>query len=271
MPILFHAPLSPDHQHKKNSDIPEIIETIVLPTVGDEIDSQYVCITLQVIFNDGYPNVKPNYQLRNSRGLDDVDIEKIRNAVELKLNESIGQPVVFDLIDIIREHLTDSNLPSEQCVICLYGFSDIDAFTKTECYHYLHSYCLVRHLDASKLNYQDEIDKLPAWQRSQMKPFQANCPVCREIINVDPEPLRNALPPIDLQNAPDFIVTDELKYLQERMANLYVHQKQNGGIIDINADETKVITIDDEESRGAVSKFHSLLINVEILKWIFLF
>lgn len=32
-----------------------MIETIVLPTVGDEVESQYVCVTLQVMFTKGKP------------------------------------------------------------------------------------------------------------------------------------------------------------------------------------------------------------------------
>lgn len=149
-----------------------MIETIVLPTVGEEVESQYVCITLQVLFTKGYPDVEPKYQLRNPRGLDDFSIDAIRKAIDVKLKESIGAPVVFDLIEVIREHLTHSNLPTGQCVVCLYGFQAGDEFTKTECYHYLHSYCLARHLDASKLNHDEEIEKLPTWQQKTIKPFQ---------------------------------------------------------------------------------------------------
>lgn len=237
------------------SGFPELIETIVLPTVGEEIDSQYVCITLQVMPTVDYPDIKPNYQLRNPRGLDDNGIETIRAAVEQKLSDSIGSPMVFDLIDVIREHLTSSNLPSGQCVVCLYGFQDGDAFTKTVCYHHLHSYCLARHLDASKNNYDEEFEKLPAWQRQTAKPYQAYCPVCREPIDYDPEPLRSASPPCELQNAPDFEVTSDLKGLQARMADLYMHQKKRGGIIDLNAEDSNVISIDSEENQGAVSIF----------------
>lgn len=101
-----------------------------------------------------------------------MSINKIRKAIEEKLNDALGQPVVFDLIEVIREHLTNSNLPSGQCVICLYGFQDGDEFTKTVCYHYLHSYCLARHLIASNKNYEEELEKLPVWQRKTAKPFQ---------------------------------------------------------------------------------------------------
>lgn len=127
---------------------------------------------MQVIPIAGYPDVEPLFHLRNPRGLDDHSINDITRAVQQKLTESIGMPVVFDLIDMIREHLTESNLPSGQCVVCLYGFQDGDEFTKTECYHYLHSYCLARHLMASQRNYQEEQDKLPAWQRKLSKIFQ---------------------------------------------------------------------------------------------------
>lgn len=154
------------------SGVPELIETTILPTVGEDVDRQYVCITLQVIPCEHYPDVKPKWNLRNPRGLDDLSINKIRKAIEEKLNDTLGQPVVFDLIEVIREHLTDSNLPSGQCVICLYGFQDGDEFTKTMCYHYLHSYCLARHLIASNKNYDEELEKLPVWQRKSAKPFQ---------------------------------------------------------------------------------------------------
>ncbi|XP_031625431.1 E3 ubiquitin-protein ligase RNF25 [Contarinia nasturtii] len=247
----LEAILMDDVKITKNSEtgIPEMIETIVLPTVGEETDSQYVCITLQVMFTKGYPDVEPKYQLRNPRGLDDFGIESIRRAIDAKLTESIGAPVVFDLIEVTREHLTHSNLPSGQCVVCLYGFQTGDEFTKTECYHYLHSYCLVRHLDASKHNYDEELEKLPTWQQKTVKPYQASCPVCRESISKDADPIRDAAQPVELQNAPDFELTSEMKTLQVRMANLYMHQMARGGIIDSNTDETNVISIQSEDAR----------------------
>lgn len=234
------------------SGIPELIETVVLPIVGEEIDRQYVCITLEVMPTVGYPDVKPNYQLRNPRGLDDNSISAIKSAIEQKLDEAIGAPVVFDLIDIIRERLTDSNLPSGQCVVCLYGFQEGDSFAKTECYHHLHSYCLARHLNASRKNYDEEQDKLPAWQRITSKPFQAFCPVCRESICNHIGTLENAEPPSELKNAPEFELTSDLKGLQARMADLFMHQKERGGIIDLNAEESNVISIDDEGTRQEV-------------------
>lgn len=179
--------------------------------------------------------------------MDDSRINLIEKSVKSKLQESIGLPVVFDLIEVIREHLTISNLPSGQCVVCLYGFQDGDEFTKTECYHFLHSYCLARHLTASKKNYHEEMEKLPAWQRKTAKPYQAVCPVCRESINDNIDPLKNANPPTELENAPTFQLTSELKKMQNKMADLFLRQKSRGGIIDLDAVDNNIILLEDEE------------------------
>uniref|UniRef100_A0A182JIR8 Uncharacterized protein n=1 Tax=Anopheles atroparvus TaxID=41427 RepID=A0A182JIR8_ANOAO len=249
----LEAILMEDVQITKNSSgFPELIETTVFPTVGEELDSQYVCITLQVMPPVGYPDVRPNIKLKNPRGLDDRIIALIEQAVQQKLAEAVGQPVVFDLIDIIREHLTESNLPTGQCVICLYGFLEGDEFTKTVCYHYLHSHCLACHINASRRNYEEELEKLPVWKQKETKPFQAQCPVCREPIEVDVEPLMRCRPPAERENAPRFRLTDELKSLQAQMNRLYMHQKRRGGIIDLDADESNVIAIETEPPNGEV-------------------
>ncbi|KAI8122527.1 hypothetical protein FF38_06398 [Lucilia cuprina] len=244
----LEAILMDDVLIERNAEsIPQLIETTIFPVVGEDTDQQYVCVTLQVIPTPGYPEVSPEYKLVRPRGLDDTRLSEIKTAIESKLNESIGFPVVFDLIEVVREHLTGSNLPSGQCVVCLYGFCDGDEFTRTECFHYLHSYCLARHLNAMRRNYQDEYNKLPAWQQKTAKPFQAHCPVCRENIKDETDSLRCAMPPSDLQNAPDFKPTPELRELQQRMSSLFIHQKSRGAIIDSEAEVGAVLSIETEE------------------------
>ncbi|TDG45319.1 hypothetical protein AWZ03_008288 [Drosophila navojoa] len=225
----------------------DAIETTVLPLTGEEDEQQYICVTLQVRPPAGYPDVSPEFKLLRPRGLDDARLEAIRSACDAKIKESLGQPVVFDLIDVVREHLTGSNLPSGQCVICLYGFSEGDEFTRTECFHYLHSYCLARHLNAMRRTYQEEFDKLPAWQQKTADPFQALCPVCREHIRDESDSLKCAMPPSELENAPDFEVTQELRQMQQHMSQLYLQQKSRGAIIDVEAEAGNVIAIETEE------------------------
>lgn len=219
----------------------------MLPLTGEEEEQQYVCVTLQVYPPQGYPDVSPLFKLLKPRGLDDSRLESIRSACNAKIKESLGFPVVFDLIEVVREHLTGSNLPCGQCVICLYGFAEGDEFTRTECFHYLHSYCLARHLNAMRRNYQEEFDKLPAWQQKTADPFQALCPVCREHIGDDTDSLKCAMPPSELTNAPDFKVTQELRQMQQRMSQLYLQQKSRGAIIDVKAEGAAVISIETEE------------------------
>lgn len=73
--------------------------------------------------------------------------------------------------------------------------------------------------------------------------FKATCPVCREPINCDVEELKSALPPKDLENAQNFEVTSDLRILQEKMKRLFCYQKSRGGIIDIEAEENKLLLI----------------------------
>ncbi|XP_067629251.1 E3 ubiquitin-protein ligase RNF25 [Eurosta solidaginis] len=244
----LEAILMDDVHITKNSQsgIPEVIETTVFPQVGDEAE-QYVCVTLQVIPTPEYPEESPHFKLLRPRGLDDIRLEDIKKACNKKLQECIGFPVVFDLIEVVREHLTGSNLPSGQCVICLYGFSDGDEFTRTECFHYLHSYCLGRHLSALRRTYKEEYDKLPSWLQKTVDPFKALCPVCREPIKDEEDSLRCAMPPSELENAPEFKLTRELRDLQQRMSALFIKQKSRGAIIDLDTEGGTVISIESEE------------------------
>lgn len=244
----LEAILMDDVKITRNSEsgLPELIETTVFPQVGDDAE-QYICVTLQVSPSSNYPETSPHYKLLRPRGLDDERLEEIKHACNEKLEESVGFPVVFDLIEVVREHLTGSNLPSGQCVVCLYGFSDGDEFTRTECFHYLHSYCLGRHLNALRRTYKEEYDKLPSWLQKTVDPFQALCPVCREPIKDEEDSLRCAMPPSELEKAPEFKLTHELRDLQQRMSALFLKQKNKGGIIDVDAESGTVISIESED------------------------
>ncbi|XP_028143169.1 E3 ubiquitin-protein ligase RNF25 [Diabrotica virgifera virgifera] len=229
---------------------PELVKSTIFPSTANEVNKQYVRVTLEVRLPEDYPDCMPNVQLRNPRGLDDSTISEIYKSIGDKCAEYVGQPVIFELIELIRESLTESNLPTCQCAVCLYGFTEGDSFTKTECYHYFHSYCLHKHLVTTKRHYQEEQDKLPLWQKST-KGFQATCPVCRESINCDVEELKSALPPKDLENAQKFEVTSDLRILQEHMKELFTYQKSKGGIIDIEAEENKLLLITETNEEEA--------------------
>ncbi|XP_066597677.1 E3 ubiquitin-protein ligase RNF25 isoform X2 [Prorops nasuta] len=205
---------------------PESIETIVFPFTGEDSQSH----------------------LRNPRGLHEDTVQLMKNEAEAKCRDFIGQPVMFELIELIREHLTRSNRPTGQCAVCLYGFREGDEFTKTECFHHFHSHCLAAHVAAAERYYREEQEKLPQWQQDATNKFQAICPVCRESINCDVETMWSAPPPIDVETATDFSVTAELRELQKQMATLYLRQQQRGGIIDPEAEGVKMLVRTEDDT-----------------------
>lgn len=221
---------------------PSSVETVVFPATADDAMRKYVCVTLVVELPQGYPDISPSVLMRNPRGLDDSILEKIKLELGDKCSDYMGQPVIYELIELVKEHLTASNLPSCQCAICLYGFAEGDQFTKTECYHYFHSYCLASHVVNTEKSFIEEQEKLPAWQRVQ-KTFQVQCPVCREPISYDMNMLSSAPPPQDVENARQFELDDELRDLQQKMAALFSYQKSRGGIIDPEAEDSKLLLV----------------------------
>lgn len=57
--------------------------------------------------------------------------------------------------------------------------------------------------------------------------------------------LSSAAPPLDVENARQFEVSDELRNLQRQMASLFSHQKRRGGIIDPEAEDSKLLLVTD--------------------------
>lgn len=77
------------------------------------------------------------------------------------------------------------------------------------------------------------------------------------MIDNNVESLLQCPAPTQVLNAPVFEVTSELRSLQERMSNLFMHQQSRGGIIDLHAEENNVISIesDDEVFISSISIF----------------
>ncbi|CAK1580504.1 unnamed protein product [Parnassius mnemosyne] len=240
---VLEAILMNDVIIEREGNKPTIIETVVHPLTGDDTDQQYVCVTLEVKLTPDYPDSSPEVTLRNPRGLDDQLLSMINSQIKEKLAECLGQPVVFELIELVRENLTERNLPSGQCVICLYDFVEGDKFTKTQCYHYFHSHCLASHLIAGKKYYQEDLDKLPNWQQMQAPPYQPSCPVCRSEVSCNVDALKEAPPPIESNNAEPFRLTPEMKAMQKYMAGILDRQIAKGGVVGMGDTGPPPITI----------------------------
>lgn len=75
--------------------------------------------------------------------------------------------------------------------------------------------------------------------------------MCREPINCDLKELEIAAPPKELENAQNFEITSDLRKLQAQMRDLYIYQKSRGGIIDVDAEENKLLLITNSSENNA--------------------
>lgn len=220
------------------------------PATADNAEEQYVRLDLVLVIPPEYPDVLPEITIRNPRGLSDEKIAKIQADLQDTAQENVESPMLYQLIEVAKEHLTEENVPCCQCTICLYGFADGDVFTKTQCYHYFHSHCLARYVrHALEQIALEEADKLsPTLPSASVGADDdtANnkvvCPVCRlplpPLLGLTEE---EHPPPMEQQRQPAFCMTPELEQLQRSMAHLYVRQQRQGGIINVDAEKNKFL------------------------------
>uniref|UniRef100_A0A8C6JSA6 E3 ubiquitin-protein ligase RNF25 n=1 Tax=Melopsittacus undulatus TaxID=13146 RepID=A0A8C6JSA6_MELUD len=208
------------------------------PATAQDQDSQYVRFTLVLAVPPQYPNKAPEISIKNPRGLSDEQIQKIFQTLRGIAEARLGTEVLYELIEKGKEILTDNNIPHGQCVICLYGFQEREAFTKTQCYHYFHSHCLARyaqHMEEEILMLQEEREQHLALSPKQEVCVQ--CPVCRETLIYDLSALKAAPPP----QHPLEPYRPDAKTLQhkEELRLIFKRQQEKGGIIDPEAERNR--------------------------------
>ncbi|XP_040417513.1 E3 ubiquitin-protein ligase RNF25 [Cygnus olor] len=208
------------------------------PATAQDQDSQFVRCTLLLAVPPQYPNAAPDIAIRNPRGLSDEQIQKILQTLRSVAEARLGTEVLYELIEKGKEILTDNNIPHGQCVICLYGFQEREAFTKTQCYHYFHSHCLARyaqHMEEEILMQQEEREQHLA--PSPKQDVGVQCPVCRETLVYDLCALKAAPPP----QHPLEPYRPDAKTLQhqEELRLIFKRQQEKGGIIDPEAERNR--------------------------------
>ncbi|XP_064021256.1 E3 ubiquitin-protein ligase RNF25 isoform X2 [Pogoniulus pusillus] len=208
------------------------------PATAQDRDSQYVRFTLVLSVPAQYPNKAPKIAVRNPRGLSDEQIQKISQTLRSIAEARLGTEVLYELIEKGKEILTDNNIPHGQCVICLYGFQEREAFTKTQCYHYFHSHCLARyaqHMEEEIFMQQEKREQHLAPSTRQEVGVQ--CPVCRETLVYDLCALKAAPPP----QHPLEPYRPDAKTLQhqEELRLIFKRQQEKGGIIDPEAERNR--------------------------------
>ncbi|XP_028597803.2 LOW QUALITY PROTEIN: E3 ubiquitin-protein ligase RNF25 [Podarcis muralis] len=227
------------HVSKGNGrSVPWEISITLHPATAEDQESQYVCLTLVLSVPLQYPNEVPKIAIQNPRGLSDEQIQKISQTLQCTAEAQLGTAMLYELIEKGKEILTDNNIPHGQCVICLYGFLENEAFTKTPCYHYFHSRCL-----ASYTEHMEE--EIRAERKERVQPlaplpkeeFEVQCPVCREPLVYDLATLQAAPPP----QQPMEVYQPDTQTLQhrEQLRLIYQKQQEKGGIIDPEAERNR--------------------------------
>ncbi|XP_045498653.1 E3 ubiquitin-protein ligase RNF25 [Colias croceus] len=231
---------------------PKSLEINILPATGDNTEEQYVCITMEINLTPNYPDTRPDVVMKNPRGLDDNIMTLIQSGIEGKLVANPGNLIVYELIEVVREHLTMCNLPQGQCVICLNTFVQGDVFIKTPCFHYFHSHCMSKHLILGKKYYDEEFEKLPTWQKMEAQPFKQTCPVCRSVVQFDVDELQKAPAPMESEDEEPFCINDNIRAVQDDMAVLFARQLARGGVIGFGDVEPPPLIITDPVQQEAV-------------------
>ncbi|XP_036885028.1 E3 ubiquitin-protein ligase RNF25 isoform X2 [Sturnira hondurensis] len=208
------------------------------PATAEDQDSQYVCFTLVLQVPAQYPNEVPQISIRNPRGLSDEQIHKISQTLSQVATAGLGTAMLYELIEKGKEILTDNNIPHGQCVICLYGFQENEAFTKTSCYHYFHCHCLaqyIQHMEHELQAQGQEEERQHA--ATKQKAVGVQCPVCREPLVYDLASLKAA--PEPQQPMEPYQPSAESLRQREELKRLYQRQQERGGIIDLEAERNR--------------------------------
>ncbi|XP_045079244.1 E3 ubiquitin-protein ligase RNF25 isoform X3 [Coregonus clupeaformis] len=210
-------------QTNKRDDGGWEVSLVLYPSTGEDSLSQFVRLTLTLTL--------------------DLQLCSVQKCLQTEAESCLGSPVLYQLIEKAKEILTESNIPHGNCVICLYGFKDGEAFTKTRCYHYFHSHCLGRYITHSETELQErekELEQDKTRERTDDEELTVVCPVCREPLtyNVD-QLLSNPAPSFPKLEGAVIGVAFRQKWAE--LQNLLERQKAKGGIIDTEAESNRFL------------------------------
>lgn len=122
------------------------VTMVLFPATGDDQESKYVTLTLELTLPPTYPKVSPVVRFRNPRGLSETLLDSLYRNMMQVCHERLESQMVFELIDMGKDFLTSNNRPASECPICLLSFTSCDIFFRSHCFHHFHSYCLGRYL-----------------------------------------------------------------------------------------------------------------------------
>ncbi|XP_025092252.1 uncharacterized protein LOC112562884 isoform X2 [Pomacea canaliculata] len=199
---------------------------------------KFVCMTVVFQVPHSYPDEVPSIKIRNPRGMCEEELQSLLEDMKQMAKDKQGGPMLFEMIEMAKDCLTEGNIPHCECAICLEHFSEGDRFLKTDCYHYFHCHCLARYASAFVKKLQEEEPSIPHAVNKQDEK-SLGCPMCRLPLTCDLTDLLSE--PIPPEPEVTFTPTAELLNQQADMAMLYAAQKAKGGIIDLSEEKKKFL------------------------------
>ncbi|KAL0993629.1 hypothetical protein UPYG_G00110790 [Umbra pygmaea] len=230
-------------QVNRNDDGSWEVSLVLYPSTGQDSLSQFVRLTLTLTLDSKYPSSPPSISIHNPRGLSDDKLCSVQRCLQTEAESCLGSPVLYQLIEKAKEILTESNIPHGNCVICLYGFKDGEAFTKTSCYHYFHSHCLGRYITHAEMELRErekELEQDKTRERANEEELTVVCPVCREPLTYDLEQLLSNPAP-SFPKLEGAVIGVEFRQKWVQLQKLLERQKANGGIIDAEAESNRFL------------------------------
>nr|XP_022340849.1 uncharacterized protein LOC111135248 isoform X2 [Crassostrea virginica] len=226
---------------------PEVISLQLHPSTGDDVEKKYVCITLELRLSQQYPDEIPIISIKNPRGIGEEEVDRLQKSLVTQARELQGGPMLYDLIELAKESLTEGNIPHCPCTICYEHFHEGEDFTKTTCYHYFHTPCLsryIRHLLEDR--HQESLARPSHQQGQEEKESQTKvpCPVCREDIECGDDLLTGEVS--SEEQVLTFDPSAELRSWQEEMSHLLRRQREKGGVIDVQQERNKFLITEDD-------------------------
>ncbi|KAL3858195.1 hypothetical protein ACJMK2_012799 [Sinanodonta woodiana] len=231
---------------RDESGLVQSISLVLHPATGDDVHKKFVCMTLVIQIPEQYPNDLPTVTVRNPRGIGDEDIQSLLEAIDKRMEERKGESMLFEVIELAKESLTEGNIPQCSCVICMEHFQEGTSFTKTHCYHYFHNHCLARYAHHCQKAQEQEIRKITL--HTEKEETKVHCPMCREditheILNLEKD-IFNKME--EVEEEVHIQPSEELRKWQKEMDAIRQRQAERGGIIDVEANRNKFLLTEDD-------------------------
>eukprot|EP00439_Symbiodinium_sp_Y106_P051917 s1818_g6.t3 len=169
--------------HFPDGDPAEIharVSVHLVPHTAGEDHARFVRVQLVLDVPHGYPHKPVQLALGASRGLADSKSEGLVSQLRAVSDELRGQPALYALLQAAQDILTELNVPSGDCAICLVDFNmdEDDPAQRTPCYHAFHRSCLSSYW-WTEWEKQLEPLSLRARATSCVSKAEVFCPECR--------------------------------------------------------------------------------------------